>query len=428
MFKNKRFLITQPAIRSINGSTVVTLELANQLLSMGAKVTVYTCDFAEPAKSYFESSNIKVDIAENEPKYKLTDFDYIWVHSQILPISIIDELTKKIPNNPPAFIFLHMSGMDWIPDEKPWIYNLENHLSSLSLFITEEVKKVNKSFLSSNIPTEFFRNPAPNEFTIRQHKPSKTLKDLLIVSSHPPKEVLEAKKILSDVYHINTTILGEDQEEYRLFTKKLLEQYDAVLTIAKTVPYCLISGTPVYIYDIYGGGPGWLNQDNFEPAKTRNFSGYQNAEYPNYEGGVFHRKTANQIVREVINGYNDSLSFHEDNQKSFLDDFMLQSVLEKLFGNIHVRKINPLPQDYANVIILAQKIATSRFIEGGKLYERDGIIRNLKKDNKLLSQKIKDLETYRQEAEKVFSSKAYQLFDKTITPYKKIKERSKHHD
>lgn len=428
MFKNKRFLITQPAIRSINGSTVVTLELANQLLSMGAKVTIYTCDFAEPAKSYFESSNIKVDIAENEPKYKLTDFDYIWVHSQILPISIINELTKKLPNTPPAFIFLHMSGMDWIPDEKPWIYNLENQLSSLSLFIAEEVKKVNKPFLSPNIPTDFFRNPAPNEFTIRQHKPSKTLKNLLIVSSHPPKEVLEAKKILSDTYHINATILGEDQEEYRLFTKKLLEQYDAVLTIAKTVPYCLISGTPVYVYDIYGGGPGWLNQNNFKPAKTRNFSGYQNTEYPNYEGGVFHRKTANQIVKEIINDYNDSLSFHENNRESFLDDFMLQPVLEKLFFNIHVRKINPLSQDYANVIVLAQRIATSRFIEGGKLYERDEIIRHLNNNNQSLSQKIVKLETYRHEAEKVFSSKAYQLFNKIITPYKRIKGRRKNND
>ena len=427
MFKNRRFLITQPAIRSINGSTVVTLELANRLLSMGAKVTVYACDYAEPAKSYFESSNVEVDIAENEPKYKLTDFDYIWVHSQILPISIVNELTKKIPNNPPAFIFLHMSGMDWIPDEKPWIYNLENQLSSLSLFIAEEVKNVNKPFLSSNIPTEFFRNPAPNEFTIRQHKPSKTLKNLLIVSSHPPKEVLEAKKILSDTYHVNTTILGEDQEEYQLFTKKLLEQYDAVLTIAKTVPYCLISGTPVYVYDIYGGGPGWLNQNNLKPAKTRNFSGYQNAEYPNYEGGVFHYKTAHQIVKEIINGYNDSLYFHENNQESFLDDFMLQSVLEKLFLNIHVRKINPLPQDYAKVVILAQKIATSRFIEGGKLYERDEIIRDLRKEIKDLNYEIKKFQEYKKEAEKVFSSKAYQLFNKTITPYKKIKERKKHH-
>ncbi len=425
MFRNKRFLITQPLIRGINGSTVVTLELVKELLAQEAKVTVYTCDHAEPSKSFFKKAGIKVNAATENPNYKLTDFDYIWVHSQILPLSIINDLSHKLPSKLPAFIFLHMSGMDWIPDEKPWIFNLENQLSSLSLFISEEVKDVNKAFLDPSIPTKFYRNPAPDSFKNRTKKPSNTLRNILIVSSHPPKEILEAKKILSDTHHINVDILGEGQEKYQLFNKNILEKYDAIITIAKTVPYCLISGTPVYVYDTYGGGPGWLNQKNFDQAKYRNFSGYQNNTYPNYEGGVFHFKTASQIAQEIINGYQDSLAFHKQNISSFFDDFSLSSVLPIIFSNLHPRRLSTFSPKYTESVLSAQRLATIRFQEGGKLYERDEIINQLKQENSILNQRNHELENYKQNTEAVFQSKSYRMFDKAITPYKIIRGRKK---
>ena len=163
MFKNKRFLITQPMIRGLNGSTAVTLELATTLQNLGAKVTVYTCDLGEPASTCFKNANIHVDQASENPSYKLANFDYVWVHSQILPASLVKALVSP-KGSLPSFIFLHMSGMDWIPDEKPWIYNLENQLSNLSLFICEEVYNVNKPFLNPKIPISFFRNPAPMSY------------------------------------------------------------------------------------------------------------------------------------------------------------------------------------------------------------------------------------------------------------------------
>lgn len=434
MLKNKRILITQPAIRSINGSTVVTLELAQELSSLGALVTVYTCDLADPAKTIFRYHHIKVQTAIDQPDYKLSDFDYVWVHSQIIPPSLINHLTQKIPKKNPAFIFLHMSGMDWIPDEKPWIYDLENQLSSLSLFICEEVKTVNSPFLNAKIPTGFFRNPAPINFYDRSIKPHPKLEKLLIVSSHPPKEVLEAKEILKSKHHLKVDILGEAQEKYELFSKKLLEQYDAVLTIAKTVPYCLISGTPVYVYDAFGGGPGWLNEKNFEEAKLRNFSGYQNSQYPNYEGSVFHPKTANEIVTDLISGYPASLTYHQSHLDDFLPDFSITSALPPLLTNLKSRPIKTLPKDYAASVIAAQIFADDKFKTGGLLYDKDQTIisltqekRRLIKENENLKQSNLDLNDYKKKAEKVFQSKAYRIFDTTIKPYKKLKSFKSHH-
>ena len=67
MFKNKRFLITQPMIRGLNGSTAVTLELAKALKTLGAKVTIYTCDLGEPASTCFKDASLHVDQASENP-------------------------------------------------------------------------------------------------------------------------------------------------------------------------------------------------------------------------------------------------------------------------------------------------------------------------------------------------------------------------
>ena len=193
--KGKRFLITQPMMHWICGSTVVALELAEYLKSSGAEVVIYTCFCGEPMKGICKERGIKVDEYSGFPKYKLGDFDVVWVHSQILPLSIVEALGKKELSDVPLFVFLHMSGMDWIPDEKPWIFDLENRLSSLSLFISEEVKAVNEGMIKSNIKTDFFRNPAPECFRKRMVAPREQVRNVLIVSNHPPQEVEKAGEI-----------------------------------------------------------------------------------------------------------------------------------------------------------------------------------------------------------------------------------------
>ena len=423
IIKNKRILIAQPLIHGINGSTVVTFELAKALQEYGAKVTVYTCDYDNPAKKLFVDNHITVDIAQNNPQYSLDDFDYIWTHSQILPLSIIEALSNKLPKKLPAFIFLHMSGMEWIPDEKPWIYDLENKLSSLSLFISEEVLEINNSMLSQTIPKAFFRNPSPKNYYNRNNKPSPKLKKVLIVSNHPPHEILEAKDILSRQYGIKVTSLGENQDNYTLISPNIIEDQDAIITIAKTVPYCLVSGTPVYVYDAFGGGPGWLNEQNFEKAKQRNFSGYQNHIYPNYVGKGFHPKNPEQIAKEIIEGYKSSLSFHQKHRKEFQKEFGIDTVLPNIFSQIKPRDIKSFSKPYANAVKLSERFAITRFELGGLSFNNNEYIKSLKTTQKNLESQNADLALFKEKAEAVFNSKAYQLFEKTIKPYKKLKGR-----
>ena len=421
-------------IRGFNGSTLVALELATALKKLGAKVEVYTCDFAKPASIYFEKAGIDVTTFKDELDYNLSDFDYVWVHSQILPISLVKKMSTEDTKNLPMFIFLHMSGMDWVPDEKPWIYDLENRLSNLSLFISEEVSDINRPLLDDNIPTAFFRNPAPKKYFKAKAPCSRSLRKLLIVSNHPPKEVVEARKILNEKYGVEVCLLGEERgDKYTLLTPSLLKEYDAVLTIAKTVPYCLASNTPVYVYDAYGGGPGWLTEKNFNNAKYRNFSGYQNSFFPNYEGKGFRFKSAQQIAKEITSGYKDAAAFQTSHYNSFVQDFSLETVLPKILKNTAQREIKPLTHAYAESVIASQRFAAGRFESAGLLYERDDNIRSLLADiDKLSSSKAEidrlsalnaALEEYKKSAESILTSRSYRTFDKLITPYKKIKSK-----
>ena len=413
--KGKRVLITQPMMHWICGSTVVALELAEYLQSEGAKVKIYTCFYDDPIKSICRKKKIQVDEYKDFPNYKLDEFDIVWVHSQVLPLSLVKALGEKLPKEMPAFVFLHMSGMGWIPDEKPWIFDLENRLSSLSLFISEEVKMVNGVMLDEEIRTGYFRNPAPNMFQSRKTKPHDELCNLLIVSNHPPDELLCAKDILSQKYGIEVTLLGEGQEKYELFDLGQLENVDAVITIAKTVSYCLVSRTPVYVYDKFGGGVGWLNEKNFENARKRNFSGYQNSFYPNYEGDGFRKKSANAIAKEIVDGYKAALTYQGRNQKGFLNDFSIDRVLPRILADLETRKdIRMFEARYLESVLAAQSFAERRF-------EASSIVYNLKhsggQDDESRLENI--------ELKKALSSRSYRVYKKLISPYEKIKSMKK---
>lgn len=408
----KRFLITQPIMFMIGGSSVVTIELAEYLIKNGAKVVVYACVLGDPVKTICEEKGIIVDEAKNTPNYKLSDFDYIWVHSQILPESLLRDIEKNPKQKMPKFIFLHMSGMDWIPDEKPWIYDLENKLSSKSLFISEEVEKVNQDMLDPEISKGFFRNPAPLEYAKIKYRDN-GLRNILVVSNHPPAEVVDAKKILENK-GINVVMMGEKQKDYMLMTSEILQQYDAVITIAKTVPYCLVSGIPVYIYDMYSGGVGWLSERKFQKAKNRNFSGYQNKFYKNYIGDFFEKKTAEQIAQEITDGYEVAKEFQAKNKNFFEKEFLMDSVFPRILEDLKARNAPVLEKKYIEAVVCSEKFAHLRFESTFAAHELANDVKKIREENKDLAKRAKS-------AEEALKAKSYRLYKKLLGPYIKLK-------
>lgn len=404
--RGKRFLITQPMIRSFCGSTMVTLEFAEYLAFVGAKVTVYTNIALPPALAYFEDAKIKVVSSRDKHNLSLKDFDYVWIHSLTFPQEILEELKHPL-EKAPAFVFLHMSPLESIPDEHPWIYNLENSLSSLSLYISEKTLESNEKY---GLPpkTGLFRNPTPLSFAeLAKRRVSRALRRVLIVSNHPPLEVIEAKNWLAEE-GIRVDIYGEGQDKYAPISPEMMKKYDAILTIGKTVQYCIVGSLPVYIYDWFGG-PGWLTKSNYEQTKMNNFS-----------GRPFPKKNAGEIVEEITTGYADAVKFHLECLEKNKDEFLINNALDAALCDLKPRKLEPFSSEYIESVKAAVGCAELRFIAseelGASLKTCNDLVDRLKESQ----EQIEILSGYKKQYDALINSKRYKMLNRILEPHDKI--------
>lgn len=81
----------------------------------------------------------------------------------------------------------------------------------------------------------------------------------------------------------------------RLISVELLSEFDLIITIGRTVQYCFAMGVPVYVYD-YFGGPGYIDESNFELAEKCNFS-----------GRGFGKKSVDDLISEIFNEYQNAV-------------------------------------------------------------------------------------------------------------------------
>ncbi|MBT1182277.1 hypothetical protein JS531_10045 [Bifidobacterium sp. CP2] len=342
IIKGKRILITHVFIQRLMGSTVLTLELADYLQQQGADVTVFCSEYAEPVRSLFEERHLKVIDDENHD-FHLADYDIIWLNSQVLPLSLVEELKHPVQETLPAFIFNHMSALDKIADEFPYIYGLEERLASLVLTIAPEVERKILPYFDVIPPHALFPNPAPTAFSELHHDmPEQTLKRVLIVSNHAPQEIHDAAALLES-RGIEVAHFGEGGGRPTLVTPERLSGYDAVITIGKTVQYCLTAGIPVYVYDHFGGF-GYLDDGNFALAAENNFSG---------RGGSQH--SAEYIADDIITHYPQALAYHTHNRESFINRYSIDCVLPVLLQSVHKRQIEPFSSAYTLSVLSAER-------------------------------------------------------------------------
>lgn len=403
--KNKRILITHPFLFDINGATNVALELAQYLQKSHAKVRVYTNVFENPIKQFFEKAKIQVDVASDNPRYHFKDFDYIWINSQTFPESLLMELSsKKELANLPTIIFMHMSAHENCADEMPYIYKFEENLSSLSLFVSEEAFRANERYFETPPKHDYYRNPAPTTYC-SINKILKKPKKILVVSNHPCQEILEIRKPLAKK-GIVVDYLGIVGDRYTMINEKILSRYDAVISIGKTVQYCLVSGIPVYIYDQFGG-PGWLNNNNYLKTREKNFS-----------GRGFQTKTPEKIINELISNYQSAAAYHLDNRPRFQKEYSIDQVIPKLFKHADLQNKRVAPLSSANIAAHRSllKLVDINFNKWYQVYtnnllhdEYESLRQNynsLKQDYEALNNRTNNLELENQDLKTIVNSRS----------------------
>ncbi|MDO8442343.1 MAG: hypothetical protein Q7S97_14340 [Polaromonas sp.] len=280
-------LIATHNLADYAGSEIFTLELATALREMGWEVLVAALLPGEPMASEFRKQGFRiVDMLTEASAISNAKFDLAWIHHTPVFQELL--LAQKIEATTVIFCSLsHFEPLEAVPSNREHLDLLLAHSVENRNFITKELGLEEDQVI-------VFPNAVPNVYwdcskDIHPH----LLMRLAIISNHPPVEVLRMAEILQgngvEVIHIGT---GGNQI---LMSPSLLLNWDAVITIGKTVPYCFSLKVPVYCYDHFGG-PGWLNEDNFELASQNNFS-----------GRGFAKKTPEVIAKEIVNGYQESL-------------------------------------------------------------------------------------------------------------------------
>jgi hypothetical protein len=213
-------------------------------------------------------------------------FDLAWIHHT----PVFQELLYVREIEATTVVFYSLSHFE--PIEAPPA-NTE-HLDILLAHSIENKNHIIKYYGLDEDEIIIFPNAVPaNYWNLSRKSHSRELIRLAIISNHPPAEILKTSEILQDKNIIVTHIgIGGNRI---LVNPDLLLNYDAIITIGKTVLYSFSLNIPIYCYDHFGG-PGWLNDANFELACENNFS-----------GRGFSRKSPEVISMEIVTGYEDCL-------------------------------------------------------------------------------------------------------------------------
>ena len=142
--------------------------------------------------------------------------------------------------------------------------------ADLAVFVSEECKGAYTDDFESFAGNQLVMpNYADDELFDRVPINRSNLQRIAVVSNHVATELHDLKSIVPSNVEIDYFGLSSCAVE---ITPDLLDSYDLVVTIGRTVIDCMAICVPVYCYDIFGG-PGYLAQDKLGEHGYANYSG-----------------------------------------------------------------------------------------------------------------------------------------------------------
>lgn len=164
-----------------------------------------------------------------------------------------------------------------------------------------------------------FHNAAPDKFFVESKDVPVSPRRILAISNHLPDEVRDALAILRGSAEVK--YIGRNGGEVVLVTPQHIAECDLVISIGKSIQYGLVGRTPVYVYDHFGG-PGYLEEANFETATYRNFSGRCTPV----------RRDAEWLASDILERYGAGRAFALNVTPQALERFRLSRYLEALLA------------------------------------------------------------------------------------------------
>lgn len=309
----KSILITCHHLKNYAGSECMVLDFCLALKQLGFLVEVATFEYDEPIKSDFLVNNIRVnnvlydDLSRN-------DFDLIISFHWVVLFSLLKKgLRSKyyvgfsLGTNEPLEFPAPVEGFfSW------YYYNSQECMDFYTSALNSKLKE--QSVFLNSVSSQFFNQTS---------KIIRSIKNIAVVSNHIPDELYNLKD-LKEAQALNIHFYGRGKKSSpELITPEILSKYDVVITIGRTVQYCLALGIPVFCYDIFGG-PGFITLENYEKAEHYNYSGRCSSL----------KKDALEIYSDLINVAPSMLNDWSIALKSIAEDrYSLSSNLKEMLSN-----------------------------------------------------------------------------------------------
>ncbi len=338
----KKVLITNFGIVQFTGSEINTSTIAKRLKEIGYEVYLGVIETDSPLYDVVkENFDHVIYLLENDFDFSKTEFDLVWTHHSFLLDWLIFEKglkAKKIitsslsPNEPFESAPIYANELSLTIANSPETYE--------QLTKVEDVKNV---YLFENYSFSSYFNKNIN---------IKELKNIAVVSNHIPEEEMQAIELLREKKY-NVDIYGFAGTQ-TLITNEILEKYDCIVTIGKTVQYAMSLKIPVYIYDIHGGD-GYLTIENMEQNRSHNFS-----------GRGFDKKDANTIANEIIENFEKELEQLEDIKQYALSNFNFEQKIDEI-----LHKVEEMPEVDLNEIRNKYNKLKRNMLTSKRLAERE---------------------------------------------------------
>ena len=381
MNRNHKALITQSVFSSIGGSEVQAIELAQHLTKLGWSVVLYAWLVESPLKEIIQSMGITVLDRDNPDALKLRagDFDLLWIQHEVIPKSIITSMGTP-ESSSTRVVFSHMSPYKEVHIEQPYTYNLEHTCADIILFNAESTKDAQSSWYQDDLKRlAIYPNPAPEGFVNGASKSASndSLSKILIVSNHAPSELEAAANILRNrgisVSHLSDAVVGDS----KITTPDLLSKYDCVVTIGKTVQYCLVQSIPVFVYDRFGG-PGYLSDENFDLASYYNFSGRLDPDDYSLSHALRNaesaRMSAQELADNIVTGFLQAKEFIQQHRQEFIEKYSITNSFEKLMNQLDntPKKHVSWSEDYMRYLLHNQQMVSEYVVAHHRLSDATG--------------------------------------------------------
>jgi hypothetical protein len=258
----KRALVLSNHLHDFGGSEILSLEVAETLLGMGYDVHVHTNALA-PGMHQHTDPRIRLSDGAEAPN--LFDYDFVWAQHHLLPMCLNGRAWPAQPRT--RLVSVHLSPYE--PFEHTGL-NMAQALGATFVANSAETQAQLQAMLGPEAQVLNLYNACPDAFWGDVTATDKRLRSVLLVSNHLPQEVVEAFD-QPELQDVRVSRVGFGGEILRI-TPEILQGFDAIVSIGKTVQYALKVGKPVYCYDRFGG-PGWLTPDNMSRAEAFNFAG-----------------------------------------------------------------------------------------------------------------------------------------------------------